>query len=89
MTKPQREALARVNAAVPMATMEEYEAMSPYRREKVRKPWSAGFDANGVPQIKLQPVMVKYRIAAYLSANGLATITYTHRRDYCFMVPKE
>ena len=88
MTKPQREALARVNAAVPMATMEEYEAMSPHNREKVRKGFSEGFDADGVPQIKLEAVRVKYRIAAYLSVNGLATVTYTHRRDYAYMIPK-
>jgi len=85
MTKPQREALARVNAAVPMATMEDYEAMSPWNREKVR----SGFDADGVPQIKLQAVRVQSRIAAYLSVNGLATVTYTHRRDYAYMTPKK
>ena len=84
MTKPQREALARVNAAVPMATMDQYEAMSPLAREKVR----SGFDAEGVPVIKLQAVMVRFSVAKVLLSLGLVSVTFSHRKQYAYLIPK-
>ena len=84
MTKVQRQALDRVNAAAPMVTQVEYAAMSPFHQEKVRQ----GFDADGAPVIKIQGVHVKYHTAQYLVANGYAVSTYTHRRDYAYLIPK-
>jgi hypothetical protein len=84
MTKPQREALARVNAAVPMATVEEYDEMSPLAREKVR----SGFDADGAPVIKLQPVMVRFSVAKALLSLGLVSVTFSHRKQYAYLIPK-
>ena len=87
MTKAQREALTRVNAAQPMATLDEYEAMSSYQREGVRKRFGRGYDADGIPQIRLQGVRVSYKVAQFLVARGFALATYSYRRSYAILIP--
>lgn len=87
LTPAQRLALAEVvEKAVPCCSMEEYEAMAPILRERVRSGFATAEDGTRTPIIRVKSTIVSTTVARTLARLGLAQPLHTHR-NITTMIP--